>query len=77
MGKQLKRMPRGYESYADSPIAEYLKFKNMYLELHISDQEILTSDDFVQETVEKFLLMKEFNHLLNAALKNFHFPERK
>ena len=77
MGKQLKRMPRGYEAYADSPIAEYLKFKNMYLELHIGDQEILTSDDFVQETVGKFLLMKEFNHFLNAALKNFHFPERK
>ena len=77
IGKQLKRMPRGYEAYADSPIAEYLKFKNMYLELHISDREILTSDDFVQETVEKFLLMKEFNHFLNAALKDFHFPERK
>lgn len=77
MGKQLKRMPRGYEDYVNSPIAEYLKFKNMYLELHISDQEILTSDDFVQETVEKFLLMKEFNHFLNAALKDFQFPERK
>ncbi|MBO0452391.1 MULTISPECIES: DUF2461 domain-containing protein [Enterococcus] len=77
MGKQLKRMPRGYEAYADSPVAEFLKYKSMYLELSLTDQEILTSDNFITETVEKFLLMKEFNQFLNTALVDFHFPERK
>lgn len=76
LGKQLKRMPRGYENYADSPIADYLKYKSMYLEYPLTDQEILNATDFVAETVEKFLLMKEFNHFLNQALKDFTFPER-
>lgn len=76
-GTQLKRMPRGYENYADSPIAEYLKYKSMYLELSLEDQEIFTSNDFVTEAVDKFLLMKEFNHFLNESLKDFRFPERK
>lgn len=77
LGTQLKRMPRGYEEYVDSPIADYLKFKSMYLEYPLNDQEILESDDFVAEAVEKFLLMKEFNQFLNAALRDFKFPERK
>ncbi|MDU5333298.1 DUF2461 domain-containing protein [Enterococcus sp.] len=77
LGTQLKRMPRGYEQYADSPIADYLKFKSMYLEYSLTDQEILESDDFVAQAVNKFILMKDFNQFLNTALKEFKFPERK
>lgn len=76
-GNQLKRIPRGYEDYADTPIGDYLKYKSMYLELLISDEEILSADDFVMESTEKFLLMKEFNQFLNTALRDFRFPERK
>ncbi|MEQ7195411.1 DUF2461 domain-containing protein [Enterococcus avium] len=77
LGKQLKRMPRGYENYIDSPITDYLKYKSMYLEYPLTDQEILDSDDFVSETVETFLLMKEFNQFLNNALIDFAFPKRR
>lgn len=70
-------MPRGYEGYVDSPIAEYLKYKSMYLEFPVTDQEILTSDDFVSDAVEIFILMKEFNQSLNKALRDFKLPERK
>lgn len=76
-GNQLKRIPRGYEDYANTSIGDYLKYKSMYLELPISDEEILSADDFVAETTEKFLLMKEFNQFLNTALRDFRFPERK
>lgn len=77
LGKQLKRMPRGYEAFTDSSIADYLKYKNMYLEFPLTDQEILTSKDFTADAVEKFLLMKDFNHFLNSALKDFRFPDRR
>lgn len=49
LGKHLKRMPRGYENYADSPFADYLKYKSMYLEYPLTDQEILNSDEFVSK----------------------------
>lgn len=77
LGNKLKRMPRGYEEYADSPIAEYLKYKSMYLEFPVTDQEILTSENFVSDAVEIFILMKEFNQFLNKALRDFKLPERK
>lgn len=77
LGKQLKRMPRGYEAFTDSSIADYLKYKNMYLEFPLTDQEILTSKDFTADAVEKFLLIKDFNHFLNSALKYFRFPDKR
>lgn len=49
----------------------------MYLEFPVTDQEILTSENFVSDAVEIFILMKEFNQFLNKALRDFKLPERK
>jgi uncharacterized protein (TIGR02453 family) len=73
-GTSLKNVPKGYS--ADSPVAEYLKFKSFYIEYPIEDSLLLDSKSFVNCAAEKFLLMKPFNDFINRALEGFVMPTR-
>lgn len=73
-GTALKNVPAGYEK--EHPQAEYLKFKNWYLEYTISDTDLMDAESFLEKAVELFRLMKPFNDYLNKALTGFQMPTR-
>lgn len=73
-GTKLKNVPKIYN--ANSSVAEYLKYKSWYLEYQVTDHEILDSEKFIDMILEKFELMKDFNHFLNRALIDFEMPKR-
>ena len=62
----LKRVPAGFP--ADSPWAEYLKLKNMYLERPV-DECFLLRADLLDRTVEAFEKTLPFNRLINRAIE--------
>lgn len=72
-GIALKNVPKEYD--AQSPYAKWLKYKCMYLEFPLTDEEIL-KDDFLDRACEIFLAMKPFNDFLNRAMKDFEMPSR-
>lgn len=72
-GIALKNVPRGYDP--KSPYAEWLKYKCIYLEYPIKDEDII-KPDFVAKATEIFLAMKPFNDFINEALKGFKMPQR-
>lgn len=72
-GVALKNVPRGYDP--KSLHAEWLKYKCIYLEYPIKDEEIL-KPDFIAKATEIFLAMKPFNDFINEALKEFKMPQR-
>lgn len=72
-GIALKNVPKGYDP--NSPYAEWLKYKCIYLEYPIKDEDIL-KPNFIATATEIFLAMKPFNDFINDALKEFKMPER-
>lgn len=68
LGTKLKRIPRGFEEYKDSELAEWLKHKSWHLAYNLSDEALLSSQDFVGEAVDIFRLMKPFNYFINEAI---------
>lgn len=72
-GSALKNVPRGCDP--ESPYASWLKYKCLYLEYFVSDEEILRPD-FIDKATEIFLAMKPFNDFINRALKDFEMPKR-
>ena len=42
-GDALKRMPRGFEQHADSPVADYLRWKSFVAVKELNDNEVLDS----------------------------------
>lgn len=73
-GTALKNVPAGYEK--DYPQAEYLKYKNWYLEYPVQDNELSDGDRFLSKAADVFRRMKPFNDYLNKALTGFKMPER-
>lgn len=73
-GTALKNVPAGYEK--DHPQAEYLKYKNWYLEYPVQDKELSDGDQFLSKAADVFHRMKPFNDYLNKALAGFKMPER-
>lgn len=73
-GTALKNVPAGYEK--EHPQAEFLKFKNWYLEYPVRDDIIGNEEFFLPEAVRIFRIMKPFNDFLNQALKGFRMPVR-
>ncbi|MBQ4279008.1 MAG: DUF2461 domain-containing protein [Rikenellaceae bacterium] len=63
---KLKRVPAGFA--ADSPMAEYLKLKDIYLEKHV-DNAFIESPDLLKKTVAAFRKAKPFNDLINRAAR--------
>ena len=63
---QLKRVPTGFD--ANSPMAEYLKLKDIYLERSIDDSWLL-SPDLLKKTIAAFRKTKPFNDLMNRAIE--------
>lgn len=62
----LKRIPLGFP--ADSPYAEYLKLKDIYLEKYV-DEDFLLSRDCLSKSVEAFATAYDFNRQLNRAVE--------
>ena len=73
-GTSLKKVPAGYDK--EHPQAEYLKFKSWYLEYSVADEVIADAEQFVEEAVKLFEIMKPFNDYLNKALEGFQMPTR-
>lgn len=73
-GTSLKNVPAGYDK--EHPQAEYLKFKSWYLEYPEADEVIADAEQFVEEAVKLFEIMKPFNDYLNKALEGFQMPTR-
>lgn len=73
-GTSLKNVPAGYDK--EHPQAEYLKFKSWYLEYPVADEVIADAEQFVEEAVKLFEIMKPFNDYLNKALEGFQMPTR-
>ena len=73
-GTSLKNVPAGYDK--EHPHAEYLKFKSWYLEYSVADEVIADAEQFVEEAVKLFEIMKPFNDYLNKALEGFQMPTR-
>lgn len=63
---KLQKLPQGFD--AESPAAEYLKFKEFFVEHHFSDKEIC-APDFLERLLPMCRAMKPFNDFLNAALE--------
>lgn len=72
-GTALKKLPRGYDP--NSPYADWLRYKSMYIEYPLSDDEVLDPDLAMQAT-KVFLAMKPFNDFINKALKDFKMPKQ-
>ncbi|WP_300287111.1 DUF2461 domain-containing protein [uncultured Alistipes sp.] len=62
----LRRVPAGFP--ADSPYAEYLKLKNVYLE-RAADEDFLLRPDMLERTVRAFETTLPFNRLINRAVE--------
>lgn len=62
----LKRIPLGFPS--DSPYADYLKLKDIYLEKRM-DENILLSGDYISWAVGAFATAYDFNCQLNRAVE--------
>lgn len=71
-GTKLKNVPKQFDSSLS--ISEYLKHKSWFLECKISDEDILTNDNLINDIAEKFERMKDFNNYLNKALIDFNMP---
>lgn len=73
-GTALKNVPNGYDK--EHPQAQYLKYKNWYLEYPVGDGEILNVEGFLEQSASIFRHMKPFNDYLNRALAGFQMPQR-
>lgn len=74
-GTALKKVPNGYDK--NHPQAEYLKFKNWYLEYPVDDETVRDAEKLLDLSVDVFRRMKPFQDYLNRALVHFKMPERK
>jgi uncharacterized protein (TIGR02453 family) len=66
-GESLKRVPKGYEAYADSPVADVLKLKQMYWFVELPADLALTPD-VRREVVTRFRLMADALDWMNRVL---------
>lgn len=62
----LKRIPLGFP--ADSPYAEYLKLKDIYLEMKL-DESFLLSEGLADRAARAFATAYDFNRQLNRAVE--------
>lgn len=74
LGTKLKKVPRGYNP--DHPYGDYLKYKSMFIEEFLADEELYHYQSFVKLAAKEFSYMKPFNDFLNKALIDFQMPER-
>lgn len=62
---KLKKNPQGFD--ANSPAAEYLKFKEFFVKHSFTDSEVC-APDFLERLLPMCRAMKPFNDFLNSAL---------
>ena len=73
-GTTLKNVPKGYPT--ESPVAEYLKRKNWYIEHPFADTALEDHAASASFAAEKYSIMKPFNDFPNRALIGFAMPQR-
>lgn len=73
-GTKLKRVPKGYDP--EHAMAEYLCHKSWCLEYPLTDDEVENREQFLSLASTIFQRMKPFHDFMNAALKDFQFPQR-
>lgn len=64
--EKLKRVPNGFP--ADSPYAEYLKMKHLYLGKKVDD-EFMTAPGLLERALGEFRKTMDFSHFLNRAIE--------
>jgi uncharacterized protein (TIGR02453 family) len=64
-GEKLKTVPKNYAK--DHPAGEFLKLRQVYVTRSFSDQRVL-KEDFLDELVATFVVMKPFLDYLNGGL---------
>lgn len=62
----LTRLPKGFEQYAEC--GDLLRLKNFMLEQHL-DAALFSSDDWIDRVVERFTRCREFNDIVNRAVR--------
>jgi uncharacterized protein (TIGR02453 family) len=67
VGEKVRRMPKGYEAYADSPVAEHLRHKQLYWHVQLPAKVALTPA-IRKEVVSRFRVMAPALEWMNRAL---------
>jgi uncharacterized protein (TIGR02453 family) len=67
IGEKLTRLPKGYESHAGSPAAEYLKHKQLYWYVELPAKLALTAG-LQKELIARFKVMTDALEWMNHAL---------
>jgi uncharacterized protein (TIGR02453 family) len=62
---KLVKVPQGFDK--NSPVAEYLKYKDFYVMRSVTE-EALCSKAYVQQTLQAFKALKPLNDFFNAAM---------
>ncbi|MDL2227669.1 DUF2461 domain-containing protein [Bacteroidales bacterium OttesenSCG-928-K03] len=65
---KLSRVPIGYDK--DSPAAEYLKHKNYFVQISLSDEVLVDEKLFSENILSAARLMKPFNDFFNHFVKD-------
>jgi uncharacterized protein (TIGR02453 family) len=62
---KLVKVPQGFDK--NSPVAEYLKYKDFYVMRGVPDEEVCAKT-YVKQTLQAFKALKPLNHFFNAAI---------
>lgn len=62
---KLVKVPQGFDK--NSPVAEYLKYKDFYVMRGVTEEE-LCSKSYVKQTLQAFKALKPLNDFFNAAM---------
>lgn len=63
---KLVKVPQGFDK--NSPVAEYLKYKDFYVMRGVTEEE-LCSKSYVKQTLQAFKALKPLNDFFNAAIE--------
>jgi len=66
-GERLARPPKGFEAHADSPVADHLKFKQLYWYVELP-ADVALSPGIRKAVVDRFKLVTDALEWLNAAV---------
>ena len=66
-GERLARPPKGFDAHADSPVADHLKFKQLYWYVELP-ADLALSSRLRKAVVDRFKLMADALEWLNGAV---------
>lgn len=74
LGEKLKRLPKGWEAQADSPVAEYFKFKQLYWYITLP-AELALGPKILDVVVEHFIALRAGVAWFNNAILSARLAE--